>query len=285
MTAHAMSGDEQKSIDAGMNDHITKPIDPDHLFATLRKWIRPRQMQPMVSVPPEISKAAAEQTAQEARRRDAGTVQDLQFPEALPGFELAEGLGRLQGNRKLYRKLLISFADDYAASVAEIRQALDAVDFGRAHSLVHSLKGVAGNLAAVKLQAAAVALEKFVKHADKSKPPPPEALNFALSALEQALDEALAAVRTLGALQAETAEPAAGKTPVLSPDIAQKTARRLREAAEMGDVSEIIAIGKDVFSSSGEFSTYQDKMRQLAQNFDFDGIVRLADELEKQAGL
>ena len=285
MTAHAMSGDEQKSIDAGMNDHITKPIDPDHLFATLRKWIRPRQMQPMVSVPPEISKAAAEQTAQEARRRDAGTVQDLQFPETLPGFELGEGLGRLQGNRKLYRKLLISFADDYAASVAEIRQALDAADFGRAHSLVHSLKGVAGNLAAVKLQAAAVALEKFVKHADKSKPPPPEVLDSALSVMEQALDEALAAVRTLGPPQAEAAEPAAGKTPVLSPDIAQKTARRLREAAEMGDVSEIIAIGKDVFSSSGEFSTYQDKMRELAQNFDFDGIVRLADELEKQAGL
>jgi CheY-like chemotaxis protein len=41
MTAHAMSGDEDKSLDAGMNGHVAKPIDPDQLFATLKKWIQP----------------------------------------------------------------------------------------------------------------------------------------------------------------------------------------------------------------------------------------------------
>jgi CheY-like chemotaxis protein len=40
MTAHAMAGDEQKSLEAGMNDHVTKPIDPDQLFATLQKHHR-----------------------------------------------------------------------------------------------------------------------------------------------------------------------------------------------------------------------------------------------------
>ena len=40
MTAHAMKGDYEKSIGAGMNDHITKPIDPDELYETLRLWIR-----------------------------------------------------------------------------------------------------------------------------------------------------------------------------------------------------------------------------------------------------
>jgi CheY-like chemotaxis protein len=38
MTAHAMKGDYEKSVDAGMNDHITKPIDPNELYRTLRKW-------------------------------------------------------------------------------------------------------------------------------------------------------------------------------------------------------------------------------------------------------
>jgi hypothetical protein len=57
MTAHAMAGDDQKSIEAGMNDHVTKPIDPDKLFATLQKWIKPlaergsRQMVPMLDTP------------------------------------------------------------------------------------------------------------------------------------------------------------------------------------------------------------------------------------------
>ena len=41
MTAHAMAGDEQKSLNAGMDDHVTKPIDPEQLFTTLQKWIKP----------------------------------------------------------------------------------------------------------------------------------------------------------------------------------------------------------------------------------------------------
>lgn len=62
MTAHAMAGDEQKSLEAGMNDHVTKPIDPDQLFATLQKWIKPSEkgiqdQQPEVPVePPESDK-------------------------------------------------------------------------------------------------------------------------------------------------------------------------------------------------------------------------------------
>ena len=43
MTAHAMAGDEEKSLAAGMNGHVTKPIDPDQLFAALQKWILPRE--------------------------------------------------------------------------------------------------------------------------------------------------------------------------------------------------------------------------------------------------
>ena len=41
MTAHAMAGDEDKSLKAGMNGHVTKPIDPDQLFSALQKWIKP----------------------------------------------------------------------------------------------------------------------------------------------------------------------------------------------------------------------------------------------------
>ncbi len=92
---------------------------------------------------------------------------------------------------------------------AEIRQALDASDLGQAHSLVHSLKGVAGNLSAGGLQAATVELEKLVKHADKNEAPPPDALNSRLAVLEKALDQALEAARTLKPLIAEVAEPVA----------------------------------------------------------------------------
>ena len=52
MTAHAMAGDEQKSLDAGMDDHVTKPIDPDQMFNTFLKWIKPAAVPTKIQKPP-----------------------------------------------------------------------------------------------------------------------------------------------------------------------------------------------------------------------------------------
>jgi two-component system, sensor histidine kinase and response regulator len=87
----------------------------------------------------------------------------VDLPESLPGFDLAAGLVRLMGNKRLYRKLLLDFSANYGAVGTEIREALAAKNFNGAHSLVHNLKGLAGNLAATDLQAAAAAMEKLVK--------------------------------------------------------------------------------------------------------------------------
>ncbi len=137
MTAHAMAGDEQKSLDAGMNGHVTKPIDPDQLFATLQKWIKP------------VAERTAFKTCRFRRAlwmriREARWKTEL--PESLPGFDLAAGLARLMGNKRLYRKLLLDFGANYGGVASEIREALEAGDFEQAHSLVHNLKGLAGNL-------------------------------------------------------------------------------------------------------------------------------------------
>jgi CheY-like chemotaxis protein len=181
MTAHAMAGDEDKSLEAGMNDHVTKPIDPNQLFATLQKWIKPGEKRARV----EQSEAPAEQP-----EPNKAIPADDELPESLPGFDLADGLKRLQGNKKLYRKLLLSFTTDYNMVANEIRQALDAEDFDRAHSLVHNLKGLAGNLAATELETASVNLEKLVKGV-KTKTPPAKELNSKFSDFENALNETL----------------------------------------------------------------------------------------------
>jgi HPt (histidine-containing phosphotransfer) domain-containing protein len=152
MTAHAMAGDEDKSLQAGMNGHVAKPIDPDQLFSTLQKWIKPsktRVQQPEVDV--------------ERLEADKMVPEEDELPESLPGFDLAAGLERLMGNKRLYRKLLVDFGSNYTATAIEIRKAIDAKDFEQAHSLVHNLKGLAGNLEATDLQAAAVEMEKLVK--------------------------------------------------------------------------------------------------------------------------
>jgi len=130
MTAHAMAGDEDKSLEAGMNGHVAKPIDPDQLFATLQKWIKPSEKRVHVQQP-KIPLAGLES--------DQAEPDEEPLPESLPGFDLAAGLKRLQGNKRLYKKLLLDFGVKYAQVASKIRETLDAKDLKQAHSLIHNL--------------------------------------------------------------------------------------------------------------------------------------------------
>ncbi len=285
MTAHAMAGDHEKSLDAGMVDHVTKPIDPEQLFATLAKWIRPREVS-RTARPPETGSLEKSNAKVSAGASDAVASfnNQEQFPNYLAGFDLADGLRRLGGNHKLYKKLLLNFAANYSETPSEIRQALDSGDFNQAHQLVHSLKGVAGNLAAGELQAATVELEKLVKHVDKDEPPLPDALNEKLSVLGNVLNQTFEAIQTLGPTGEEKiAVTGMDQTVSLPPEIAKDAAGRLHDAAEMGDVTEVVSIAEDITANLEAFAIYKDKIVQLAEDFDFDGILELAGELEKMA--
>jgi CheY-like chemotaxis protein len=270
MTAHAMSGDEEKSLAAGMNDHVAKPIDPDQLFAALHKWIRPSEKRvqvQQVEVPVEPS----------ASHKAVPTGDEL--PEYLPGFDLSDGLKRLQGNKSLYRKLLLNFASDYIAVANEIRQALDAGDFDQAHSLVHNLKGLAGNLAATGLQAAAVNLEKLVRGIDE-KLPSPQQLDLRFAELENALNQALESAQSLGGPGEETINKLSAEVLVNIPtELAQDIARRIRAAAEMGDITTLNTIADEIKDQSDSCQLLSEQIVQMAKNFDLDGIKKLADEL------
>ncbi|MGD9203630.1 MAG: response regulator [Desulfobacterales bacterium] len=270
MTAHAMAGDEDKSLQAGMNGHVTKPIDPDQLFAALQKWIKPSEKR---------VKAQQPEVAAEQIELDKAVQAEDELPEFLPGFDLADGLKRLQGNKKLYRKLLLNFGADYDTVANDIHKALDAEDFDHAHSLVHNLKGLAGNLAASDLQAAAVNLEKLVKGADK-KAPASEQLDLRFAELVAALDQALQSVKSLG-ISAEknisnlTDEELADIPAGLSQDIA----KRIRTAAEMGDVMALNAIAEEIKAQSDSCEPLSKQIVQMAEDFDLDGIQKLADVL------
>jgi CheY-like chemotaxis protein len=271
MTAHAMAGDEDKSLQAGMNGHVTKPIDPDQLFSTLQKWIKPDEKRARV----EQSEAPAEQS-----ESDKAVPAEDELPESLSGFDLADGLKRLQGNKKLYRKLLLSFATDYNKVANEIRQAIDAEDFDQAHSLVHNLKGLAGNLAATELQAAAVNLERLVKGVQKKTPPAKE-LNLKFSDLENALNQALESARSLGVADEENVcKLSAEEIADIPADLAQDIAKRVRDAGEMGDVTTLNAIAEEIKDQSDACTLLSKHIVQMAEDFDLDGIQKLADDLD-----
>ena len=271
MTAHAMAGDEDKSLQAGMNGHVTKPIDPDQLFATLQKWIKPVteravvQEPPVLEVPPEPDQAMPD---------------EAELPESLRGFDLADGLKRLQGNKKLYRKLLLSFATNYNEVANEIGEALDAKDFERSHSLVHNLKGLAGNLAATELQAAAVNIEKLIKGVEKKTPLTKE-LKLKFSELENALNQALESVQSLGAAAEDiTSKLSAEELADIPTELSQDIAKRIRDAAEMGDVMTLNSIAAEIKTHSESCVPLSKQIVQMAEDFDLDGIQKLADALD-----
>jgi two-component system sensor histidine kinase/response regulator len=271
MTAHAMAGDEQKSLEAGMNGHVTKPIDPDQLFATLQKWIKPVTKRTVVQRSP-------------TRDAPAGAGQTLpkedELPASLAGFDLTAGLARLMGNKRLYRKLLLDFGAGYGGVAGDIRKALAAKDFAQAHSLVHNLKGLAGNLEATGLQAAAVAMEKLVK-GQAAETASDRELKQKLKELESALEQALNAVQTLGPMaEKKTIENIADETSSVPPELAQKVADRITAAAEMGDVMQIASIAKELKSENDVLTFFCDKITQLSEDFDLDGILKLANELK-----
>ncbi len=147
MTAYAMVEERQHCLDAGMNDHVAKPIDPEALFHTLLHWLKPRSG---TVTPPRQPAGAA--------WRDVGPA-----PPNLAGLDTASGLRRVAGNRKLYRDLLDQYAAGQADTPARIRAALAVGDRATAERLAHTLKGVSGNIGATAIQRQAADLEQAVR--------------------------------------------------------------------------------------------------------------------------
>lgn len=270
MTAHAMTGDHEKSIAAGMNDHITKPIDPVQLFGTLVKWISHRE-----ETPKKIEDSTTSTSAQVIKPSQP----EQTLPDSLPEFDLDEGLKRLMGNRDLYRMLLVDFASQYAPAADKIRTALDTGDFEQAHQLVHAIKGVAGNLAAKELHQHSAALEKLVKNANAANPPPAEDLKRSYEAFRETLNWATDAAASLMVSETVPAIPVETTLGPLPPDLAREATTRLRQATEIGDVSELTAICSELVAKSETFAPYAIEVTRLAKEFDFDSIFKLIDKM------
>ena len=145
MTAHAMKGDREKCLSAGMSDYVTKPIDTGKLFAALEKWLEP----------PTADTTVADLAVLHPRPANGAD----HLPAVLEGIDLEKGLARLGGNRKLYRQLLLEFADQTSQLTTRLHEALAKEDISTARQTLHSIKGMAGNLSAQSIFTAAKELE------------------------------------------------------------------------------------------------------------------------------
>jgi HPt (histidine-containing phosphotransfer) domain-containing protein len=263
-----------------MNDHVTKPIDTRELFTILEKWIT-SATGGAVAPDSTTTKAAGPDPAKISPGVESG---DDGLPHILSGFDLAAGLKRLQGNRQLYRKLLLNFTANYDSTADDIQRALTAGDINQVHSLVHNIKGLAGNLSATRLESAAAEMDGFVKQVMAGSRLETSQLERSLGKLKAAIDEVLASCRELKQA-APQQHPRSGAEPIPSmpTDLAEQTAERLCIAADLGNITELKSIAEALLAESDNYTEIGNAIEQLTEDFDLEGITRLAEELVSKA--
>ncbi len=146
LTANVMVSAQNEILDAGMDDHIGKPIDPDKLIATLAKWLHPIRTTDIPEIPKPGPSVAAES-----------------LPD-LPGVNVAESVRRIGGKVAIYYSILDRFRIDNRNAATRIRDALASNDQKTAERLAHTLRGIAGTIGAEALQNQAGLLESSIKN-------------------------------------------------------------------------------------------------------------------------
>jgi PAS domain S-box-containing protein len=169
LTAGALASERLRAEQAGMNDFIAKPFDVDQMVQSIRRQVPlSKRPAPKAFIPPP----------------DSGDLLDIE----VPGIDMRQVSRRLGGDRTLFTSLLFRFVREFGGAVTEIRRDLAAENpVGAAHTL-HTLRGAAGNIAAVDVMERAHGAENAVRHGPSAEIPPLlERLDAALSALDHSV--------------------------------------------------------------------------------------------------
>lgn len=162
MTAHVMAEERQRCLDAGMNDHMSKPIEVDKFFSALSRWM------------PSYGKEES-QVQKDLRSEEKDSVIGRRTPSVaegaifLPGIDAEVALGRLGNNERLYVKLLNQFLAYYSNTKSQFQTALDSGDMAGAQRVAHTLKGLAGSIGASGLADESARLEASFDDNDLSE--------------------------------------------------------------------------------------------------------------------
>jgi PAS domain S-box-containing protein len=249
MTAHALVEERERCLAAGMNEHVGKPIDPDALFATLMRWAKPA--------------VHANATGDKTVTR----INDVILPE-IDGIDLVGGLKRVNGNKRLYRDLLMQFAAKHSEVNSQILAAIDSGDNVLVERIAHTVKGVAGNLGVGNVFSVADKLERAVRERDATVPATAEAFTLELSRQIQAIHLAFPG-----------AEPEIEGTSGCDPRTVSAAITHLRALLESsdGDALEAFVALEAVLAGSCD-TVRLNALRTSINEFDFEGaLFKLVD--------
>jgi two-component system sensor histidine kinase/response regulator len=256
LTAHAMSGEKEKCLAAGMNDFVSKPINPRELFDVLNTWIKAEDLD---SKTPIVASEEAKQ---------------LYLPEILPGFDINDGLLRVAGNKQLYRNLLLQFYDLNNDSSGLIRKNIENKDFEQAKEMIHKIKGISGNLGAVNLYKSAIELEKVINHEEN------EGILNSLSIFAKEFSEVINSIKNL-----KTSE----MNERLQPLVQEDNSNEPFEIEKNSTKNLLVKLKELIISDYGEAMMKVEQLNSLFINTefqdDFSKIVHLIDDFEDEKAI
>ena len=159
MTANALNEDRVRCLQAGMNDHLIKPIEPHLLRQALRRWIRARPGDAAV-----VAQRAPDVVLDAGGAAGFALAPSPAAPRlpavAIAGLDMEEGLALCGGRPAFYLSMLRRFAADWSDMDQNIIALVSESNWEEAHHLAHSLKGVSGSIGANLVCQAAFALEQ-----------------------------------------------------------------------------------------------------------------------------
>ncbi|HSV46589.1 MAG TPA: response regulator, partial [Ramlibacter sp.] len=172
MTANAMEQDRLRCLEAGMDDALVKPLDPDKIWNVLLERVKPRPSgQPASALPPPDATGG--------------------FPARIDGLDIDAGLNRMLGKRSLYLSILRTYIAAQKSVPQDIRKALVASDWSAAERLALTARGMSDNIGALGIPDHAGDLAYAIRHRK-----PRYEIDQLLQALEIPMDKLIATLET-----------------------------------------------------------------------------------------
>ncbi|MFN3077524.1 MAG: response regulator, partial [Alphaproteobacteria bacterium] len=273
MTANAMTQDRKLCLEAGMNDHVSKPINVERMLATLNSWMKPLE---------------GEATAVTRRTTETGTTSGSLPP--LPGLDVQAGLGPVNGDEGFYRLVLERFYGEHARDGEDMTTLLNQADFPHLERRAHTLKGLAATIGATDLSEACRALEIAAKSQDA-----PETIIPILKRVVTELAQIMATLATAfpefdEASREETREtlPLSSRPAELPVDIAtltplfQEIATRL--AAFDANVEASVVAISGLIRGGGQGSRLAE-LKRLLKTYDFESAHSYVTAWAREMGI